>query len=519
MAEFIMEPEVTGYARIKVIGIGGGGCNAVDWMFDTGLQNVDFHVLNTDTQALKRYKVPNKHHVGVEITKGRGCGGKWEVGQACMEEERSKIEEILEGTDIVFITAGLGGGTGTGGSPVIASVAKSMGILTVGVVTRPFRFEGPSRSASADKGLQRLRKECDTIIVVSNDRLLDVAGGKTTLRDAFGVANNVLSQAVQSISDLITIPGLINVDFNDICAVMGDRGGAVMGVGVGKGENRAHEAVKKATSSPLLEKIVIDGATGVLVSITGGSDMTLGHVNDAMIQIYEVVDPEAQIIFGAVVDESVQEEMRVTIIATGFPDDPHATQQQAVEPEAQQHERHAHPQQQPPPPPRGGRDARSDSGYSQQQYAPEAPREQRPAPARAHAQGHQRRAPENQPRQDVRHEEHEKVEAYSSWEPAPQASAPPSQTPVAASSAAPSARQYGGVPASRGHQAPRKKNGRHDAKNAGRRSGQAKQQQEQPNISLFNPSDTNPGTGSLDQGGGSSDMELPTFLRRRKLFE
>ncbi len=323
MPEFVLEPEMPGYAKIKVIGVGGGGCNAVDWMFDTGLQNVEFYCLNTDAQALQRYKCPHKIQIGADMTRGRGCGGNPEIGASCMEAARADLEEMLRGADIVFVTAGLGGGTGTGGASVVASVARSLQILTVAVVTKPFRFEGPRRLMVAEQGLERLRHECDTIITISNDRLLEVAGAKATLREAFGVANSVLSQAVQSISDLVTIPGLINVDFNDIRAVMGDRGGAVMGIGVGKGENRASEAVKKATSSPLLEKIVIDGAQGVLVSICGGPDMTLGHINEAMSLVYESVDANAQIIFGAVVDESVKEEMRVTIIATGFPDDPH----------------------------------------------------------------------------------------------------------------------------------------------------------------------------------------------------
>ncbi len=323
MPEFVMEPESAGFAKIKVLGVGGGGCNAVDWMFDTGLQNVEFYCLNTDAQALKRYKCPNKIQIGTDTTRGRGCGGSPEMGGRCMEEARESLEEILQGADIVFVTAGLGGGTGTGGAPIVASVARSLGILTVAVVSRPFRFEGPRRMTIADKGLEKLRTDCDTIITISNDRLLEVAGQKTTLREAFAIANNVLSQAVQSISDLVTIPGLINVDFNDIRTVMGDRGGAVMGIGIGKGENRASEAVKKATSSPLLDKIVIDGATGVLVSITGGPDMTLSHVNEAMSQIHECVDTNAEIIFGAVVDESVNDQMRVIIIATGFPDDPH----------------------------------------------------------------------------------------------------------------------------------------------------------------------------------------------------
>jgi len=327
MPEFVIEPEPAGYANIKVVGVGGGGCNAVDWMFDTGLQNVEFFCLNTDAQSLKRYKSPNKIQVGTDITKGRGSGGHPEVGEKCMEGERQRLEELLKGADIVFVAAGLGGGTGTGGAPVVAQVARSLGILTVGVVTKPFRFEGVKRLQAADLGLEKLRKECDTIITVSNDRLLEVAGAKATLREAFGVANRVLSQGVQSISDLVSIPGLINVDFNDIRSVMGDRGGAVMGISTGKGENRASEAVKKATSSPLLDKFAIDGAQGVLVNITGGSDMTIGHVHEAMNMVYEMVDSNALIIFGAVVDDSVKDEMRVTLIATGFSDEPNRQRQ------------------------------------------------------------------------------------------------------------------------------------------------------------------------------------------------
>lgn len=321
MPDFVLDPEPTGYARIKVIGVGGGGCNAVDSMYDRGLSNVEYYVVNSDLQALKRTKCPNRIQIGAELTQGRGCGADPRLGERCMQDAKDLMVETISGADIVFVTAGLGGGTGTGAAPVVASFAKEMGILTVAVTTTPFKFEGPRRAKSAGEGLERLRENTDTMIVVNNDRLLDYVGPKVPMREAFAVADAVLANAVQSISDLVATPGLINVDFNDVRTIMGGRGGAVMGVGVGKGENRAQEAVKKATSSPLLDKLVIDGATGVLICITGGLDMTLKEVSEATSMVHEMADPDAEIIFGAVVDESLTDQMRVTLIATGFRDE------------------------------------------------------------------------------------------------------------------------------------------------------------------------------------------------------
>jgi cell division protein FtsZ len=314
------ESDFTPGAKIKVVGVGGGGTNAVDSMVESGLRGVEFYVINTDSQALARSKVPTKIQIGRDITQGRGAGADPAIGTQAALEAKDIVHEALKGADMVFITAGLGGGTGTGAAPVVAEIAKSLGILTVAVVTRPFRFEGPQRMKKANEGLDRLRQFVDTCIIVSNDRLLEVVGPKATLKDAFSVANNVLTMGVSSISDLISVPGLINVDFADVRAIMNETGGAVMGVGVGKGENRATEAVKKACSSPLLDKIVIDGARGVLICVTGGPDMTLHEINEATTMVYEAAAPDANIIFGAVIDERLKDEIRVTIIATGFDD-------------------------------------------------------------------------------------------------------------------------------------------------------------------------------------------------------
>ncbi len=321
MPDFVLDHEPAGFARIKVVGVGGGGCNAVDSMFDLGLQNVEFYVINSDLQALKRSKCPNRIQIGAEKTRGRGCGASPALGEECMFDAREEMMETLAGADIVFVTAGLGGGTGTGAAPVIAQIAKEMGILTVCVVTKPFKFEGPRRLKGAENGLEKMRDNCDTMIVINNERLLEHVGPKVPMKEAFKIADNVLAQAVVSISDLVATPGLINVDFNDIRTIMGGKGGAVMGVGVGKGENRAAEAVKKATSSPLLDKIVIDGATGVLICITGGPDMTLQEVSEATQMVHAAGDPDAEIIFGAVIDDSMTDQIRVTIIATGFAED------------------------------------------------------------------------------------------------------------------------------------------------------------------------------------------------------
>lgn len=314
------EPDFALGAKIKVVGVGGGGTNAVDAMVEAGLRNVDFYVVNTDAQALARSKVPTKIQIGSDITHGRGAGADPDVGARAAMDSKEEISEALRGADMVFITAGLGGGTGTGAAPVVAEIAKSMNILTVAVVTRPFKFEGPQRMNKANEGLDRLRQYVDTCLIVTNDRLLEVVGQKATLKEAFSVANAVLKIGVQSISDLINEPGLINVDFADVRTIMNETGGAVMGVGSGKGENRATEAVKKACSSPLLDKIVIDGARGVLICVTGGPDMTLFEIDEATSMVYESAAPDANIIFGAVIDERMKDEIRVTIIATGFED-------------------------------------------------------------------------------------------------------------------------------------------------------------------------------------------------------
>ena len=320
MQDIKFESDVEPCARIKVIGVGGGGTNAVESMVKSGLRGVEFFVVNTDAQALARSSVASKIQIGNEVTAGRGAGADPNIGAKAAIDHKEEITQALSDADMVFITAGLGGGTGTGAAPVVAEIAKNLGILTVAVVTRPFRFEGPQRMRKANEGLERLREFVDTCIIVSNDRLLEVVGPKATLAEAFTVANNVLAMGVSSISDLIGVPGLINVDFADVRTIMNETGGAVMGVGVGKGENRATEAVKKACSSPLLDKIVIDGARGVLICVTGGSDMTLFEVNEATTMVYEAASPDANIIFGAVVDERLKDEIRVTIIATGFED-------------------------------------------------------------------------------------------------------------------------------------------------------------------------------------------------------
>lgn len=321
MPDFVLDDAQSGSVSIKVIGVGGGGCNAVDSVYNRGLANVDFFVINSDLQALKRTKCPNRIQIGPEMTRGRGCGADPKLGEQCMIDAKEMMTETLLNTELVFITAGLGGGTGTGAAPVLAQFAREMGILTVGVVTTPFKFEGSRRYKSALEGIERLREHCDTLIIVNNNRLLDVVGPRVPLKEAFGVADHVLADAVQAISDLIATPCLVNLDFNDVRAIMGGRGGAVMGIGVGKGENRAQEAVKKATSSPLLDKIVIDGATGILVCITGGPDMTLTEINEAVSLITEMADPDVDIIFGAGEDSTLTDQMRVTLIATGFRED------------------------------------------------------------------------------------------------------------------------------------------------------------------------------------------------------
>jgi cell division protein FtsZ len=307
-------------ARIKVIGVGGGGCNAVNRMIASEVAGVEFWSVNTDAQALSHSDSHNRLHVGQKVTRGLGAGGNPAIGQKAAEESRDEIAAALDGSDLVFITAGMGGGTGTGAAPIVAEVAKEVGALTVGVVTRPFTFEGRRRTSQADGGIEALKSRVDTLIVIPNDKLLSVISEQTPVQEAFRVADDILRQGVQGISDIITIPGLVNVDFADVRAVMADAGSALMGIGIGSGKSRAREAAVTAISSPLLESS-IDGAKGVVFNITGGEDLTLHEVNAAAEIIYEAVDPNANIIFGAVLDQRLQGEVRITVIATGFSPD------------------------------------------------------------------------------------------------------------------------------------------------------------------------------------------------------
>jgi len=305
-------------AVIKVVGVGGGGTNAVNRMVDAGLRGVEFIAANTDTQALQMCDADVKLNIGHELTKGLGAGANPEVGQGAAAESRDEIKEALKGADMVFVTAGEGGGTGTGAAPVIADIAKNeIGALTVGVVTRPFSFEGTQRARQAQDGIDKLREFVDTLIVIPNEKLLAIVERRTTILEAFKEADNVLRQGVQGITDLITIPGLINLDFADVRTIMTDAGSALMGIGTSSGENRAGEAAKTAISSPLLEESV-EGATGILLNITGGHDLGLFEVNEAAEIIQSAADANSNIIFGAVIDEAMQDEVRVTVIATGF---------------------------------------------------------------------------------------------------------------------------------------------------------------------------------------------------------
>lgn len=314
------DPPITG-ARIKVIGIGGGGSNAVNRMIEAGIEGIEFLVANTDLQALKRSRAPIKIQLGGKLTKGLGAGANPEVGRNAALEDTEKIIEALEGADMVFVTTGLGGGTGTGAAPIIASLATELNALTVAVVTKPFHFEGKRRMTQAEQGLRELRECVDTVITIPNERLLHSVDRNASLTDAFKLADDVLRQAVQGISDLITVPGLINLDFADVKAIMSGMGLALMGAGRASGENRALEATQQAISSPLLEEATIEGAKGVLINITGGTDLTLFEVNEASSIIREAADDDANIIFGAVIDESMRDEMKITVIATGFDKD------------------------------------------------------------------------------------------------------------------------------------------------------------------------------------------------------
>ncbi len=307
-------------ATIKVIGVGGGGNNAVNRMIEHGVQGVDFIAVNTDAQALNLSKAEIRLQIGGKLTRGLGAGANPEVGKKAAEESREQIEEALRGADMVFVTAGMGGGTGTGAAPVIAQIARDLGALTVGVVTRPFTFEGKKRATQAAGGIDAMKQSVDTLIVIPNDRLLEIVDKSTPMLEAFREADNVLRQGVQGISDLIAVPGLINLDFADVKTIMSNKGSALMGIGVASGENRATEAAKKAISSPLLETS-IDGAQGVLMNITGGTNLSLYEVQEAADIVATASDQEVNMIFGSVINENLKDEIVVTVIATGFKED------------------------------------------------------------------------------------------------------------------------------------------------------------------------------------------------------
>ncbi|MDU2066615.1 MAG: cell division protein FtsZ [Sporomusaceae bacterium] len=315
MLEFDMDLDQ--FAKIKVIGVGGGGSNAVNRMITAGLKGVEFLAVNTDAQALLLSQAQNRIQIGEKLTKGLGAGANPDVGEQAAQESREEIIKALRGADMVFVTAGMGGGTGTGAAPVVAECAKEVGALTVGVVTKPFSFEGRRRQNQAERGTAKLKEKVDTLITIPNNRLMQVADKRTSIMDAFRMADDVLRQGVQGISDLIAVPGLINLDFADVKTIMLETGSALMGIGVGKGDDRASVAAEAAIRSPLLETS-IEGAKGVLLNITGGSSLGLFEVNEAAEIIQNAADPEANIIFGAVIDESLEEELRVTVIATGF---------------------------------------------------------------------------------------------------------------------------------------------------------------------------------------------------------
>lgn len=319
MAE--IKPPVETFARIKVVGVGGSGGNAISRMIEAKLKGVEFVAINTDAQALHHNKAAEKVHIGKNLTKGLGAGMNPDVGRQAAEENRDEIQEVLKGSDMVFVTCGLGGGTGTGAVPIVAETAKELGALTVAVVTKPFTFEGAQRRSIADEGLENLRERVDTLITIPNDKLLQIIDKKTTLINSFKIVDDVLRQGVQGISDLITKPGVVNVDFADVKAIMSNSGSALMGIGLGSGENRASEAARAAINSPLLE-LSIDGAKGVLFNVCGSTDLTMLEINEAANVITESIDPNAKVIFGAVVDETLKKgEVQITVVATGFNDE------------------------------------------------------------------------------------------------------------------------------------------------------------------------------------------------------
>lgn len=309
--------EMDAIAKIKVVGVGGGGCNAVNRMVDSGVKGVEFIVANTDLQVLNASLAENKLQLGASITNGLGAGANPEVGRAAAEESKAEIEEMLKGADMVFVTCGMGGGTGTGAAPVIAEIAKNMGALTIGIVTKPFRFEGPKRMEQAIIGIEELKKHVDSLIVIPNDRLREIIDRSTPMLEAFKEVDNVLHRGVQSISDLIAVPGLINLDFADVKTVMGKRGSALIGIGLGAGENRAVEAAKQAIESPLLETTIV-GATDAIVNVTGGPSLAFYEAEDAAEVVRNAANTEINTFFGAIINENLTDEVIVTVIATGF---------------------------------------------------------------------------------------------------------------------------------------------------------------------------------------------------------
>ncbi len=337
MIEFQNEEQST-FATIKVVGCGGGGNNAVNRMVDAGLRGVEFISVNTDRQALSQTNAQVKIQIGEKLTKGLGAGAIPEVGRRAAEESREEIASALKGADLVFITAGMGGGTGTGAAPIVAEIARDLGTLTIAVVTKPFNFEGKQRMKNAEAGIAELKQHVDTLVVIPNDRLLQVVNKGTTMLEAFRIADDVLRQGIQGISDLIAVPAMINLDFADVKTVMESGGMAHMGIGIGSGENKLVEAAKNAISSPLLETN-IDGARAVLINVTGGEDISIVDINEAANLIMEAADPDANIIFGAGIDETMKDEVRITVIATGFEKTPFPTKEPARKPREIEHER------------------------------------------------------------------------------------------------------------------------------------------------------------------------------------
>ena len=343
-------PELENFAHIKVVGVGGGGSNAVNRMIEAGINSVEFIAINTDNQALLLSDAPTRVRIGDKSTRGLGSGGNPEKGEKAANESVEELYEVLKGSDMVFITAGMGGGTGTGAAPVVAKVAREQGALTIGVVTRPFLFEGTKRSQAAELGLERLKEHVDTLIVIPNDRLLELTDKRMSLTESFRMADDVLRQGIQGISELITVPGLINLDFADVRAIMSEGGAALMAVGQASGDDRARLAAEQAISSRLLD-VTIDGARGILFNVTGGPNMSLFEVNQAAAIIRETAHPDANLIFGAVIDEQMGDEMRITVIATGF--ERNASRRQVLQQYNNRPQEYSRPQTSttPPPPP------------------------------------------------------------------------------------------------------------------------------------------------------------------------